>query len=189
MLAIYKISVSRNLFDKPMVTDSLYPILYDLDADCIVDNHELAEKFMGRAQVDGRYAPMEDNFRLDSEMIDDLRYDLKDCVDSYVADYRKEIQNRIDNSKKLRYQQTIQYYDSREKNYERNISYQETMREFAITQDDDAALRSAEGALRLMRANLRDLKQKRESDLERINRDVQLKVTEEIKSLNLVQVI
>lgn len=189
MLAIYKISVSRNLFDKPMVTDSLYPILYDLDADCIVDNHELAEKFMGRAQVDGRYAPMEDNFRLDSEMIDGLRYDLKDCVDSYVADYRKEIQNRIDNSKKLRYQQTIQYYDSREKNYERNISYQEAMREFAITQDDDAALRSAEGALRLMRANLRDLKQKRESDLERINRDVQLKVTEEIKSLNLVQVI
>ncbi|MCQ2246555.1 MAG: DEAD/DEAH box helicase [Bacteroidaceae bacterium] len=189
MLAIYKISVSRNLFDKPMITDSLYPILYDLDANCIIENHELAEKFMGRAQVDGRYAPMEDSFRLNSEMIDDLRYDIKDCVDTYVAEYRKEIQNRIDNSKKLRYQQTIQYYDSREKNYERNIGHQETLREYAIQQDDDAALRNAEGALRLMTANLRDLRQKRESDLERINKDVQLKVTEEIKSLNLVQVV
>ena len=63
------------------------------------------------------------------------------------------------------------------------------IREFAIEQDNDASLRSAENTLRLMRANLRDLKQKRDSDLERINRDVQLKVTEKIKSLNLVQVI
>ena len=99
------------------------------------------------------------------------------------------MQNRIDNSKKLRYQQTIQFYDSREKNFERNISHQEFLKEVAIEQDDDAALRNAEGALRLMRANLRDLQQRREADLERINRDVQLKVTDEIKSLNLVQVV
>lgn len=189
MLAIYEISVSRILFDKPMVTGFLYPILYDLETDCIIENHELAEKFMAIAQVDGHYAPMSDAFRLDSEMIDNLRYDLKDCIDAYVTEHRKEIQNRIDNSKKLRYKQTIQYYDSREKNYERNISHQEMIREFAIEQDNDASLRSAENTLRLMRANLRDLKQKRDSDLERINRDVQLKVTEKIKSLNLVQVI
>ena len=189
MLAIYKISISRTVFDKPLTTDSLYPILYDIDNHEIIDDHDLAEKFMGRAQVDGRYAPLEDTDKLTSDEIDDLRYDLKDTIDAYVSEVRRDMQNRIDNSKKLRYQQTIQYYDSREKNYERNISHQEFMREVAIEQEDDAALRNAEGALRLMRANLRDLQQRKEADLERITRDVQLKVMDEIKSLNLVQVV
>ena len=189
MLAIYKVSVSRTIFDKPLTTDSLYPVLYDIDNNQIIEDHDLAEKFMGRAQVDGRYAPLEDNGKLASDEIDDLRYDLKDSIDAYISELRRDMQNRIDNSKKLRYQQTIQFYDSREKNYERNISHQEFLKEMAIEQEDDAALRNAEGALRLMRANLRDLQQRREADLERINRDVQLKVTDEIKSLNLVHVV
>ena len=189
MLAIYKISVSRNVFDKQMTTDSLYPILFDIDKNEIITDHELAEKFMGRAQVDGSYAPLEENFKLDTEMIDDLRYDLKEVIDAYVAEHRTELQNRIDNNKKLRYQQTIQYYESREKSLNTSIRNQEFFRETAITRDDDVAQRNAENAIRLMNANLRDLQKRKEMDLERINRDVQLKVTEEIKSLNLVQVV
>lgn len=189
MLAIYKISVSRMMFEKLMITDSLYPILYDIDNNKLIEDHSLAEKFMGRAQVAGRYAPLVDDYKLESEMIEDLRYDLKDSIDAYVCEYRKDLQDRIDNNKKLRYAQTIQYYESRKKSFERNIEHQEFIRENAIYNNDDNALRSAEGALRLLRANLRDLMARMESDLERINHDVQLKVTEEIKSLNLVQVI
>lgn len=189
MLAIYKISVTRTLFEKPIVTDSLYPILFDVAHGHIVEDHDLAERFMGRAQVDGQYAPLEESCRLDEEMIADLRYDLNDCVNEYVLNHQKEIQSRIDNSKKLRYQQTIQYYETRQRNFERIISNQEMIREHAISVDDDEELRRAENALRLQRANLRDLLEKREIDIERINRDVHLKVTHEIKSLNLVQIV
>ena len=189
MLAIYKISVSRILFEKQIVTDSLYPILYDVANGHIIEDHDLAERFMGRAQVDGQYAPLDESNRLDEELITDLRYDFNDCVSSYVWEHQTEIQTRIDNSKKLRYQQTIQYYDTRQKNFERNIANQEMMREYAISTGNDDELRRAENILRLQRANLRDLMEKRESDLERINRDVHLKVTPEIKSLNLVQVV
>ncbi len=189
MLAIYKISVKRTLFDKPIVTDSLYPILFDVAHGHIVEDHDLAERFMGRAQVDGQYAPLEESCRLDEEMIADLRYDLNDYVNEYVSDYQKEIQGRIDNSKKLRYQQTIQYYETRQRNFERNIRNQEMMREYAISVGNDDELRRADNTLRLHRANLRDLLERREADLERINRDVQLKVTPEIKSLNLVQIV
>ncbi len=189
MLAIYRVSVSRTLFNKPIVTDSLYPILFDVRNNHIIDDQELAERFMGRAQVDGQYAPLEESLRLDEEVIADLRYDLNDYVNAYVWKHKTEIQSRIDNSKKLRYQQTIQYYDTRQKNFENSIAYQEMMREYAISSGDDDELRRAENALRLLRANLRDLIEKRESDLVRINRDVHLKVTPEIKSLNLVKVV
>ena len=99
------------------------------------------------------------------------------------------MQTRIDNSKKLRYQQTVQYYDTRQKSLERIISNQEMIREYAISSGNDDDLRRAENVLRLQRANLRDLMERKESDIERINRDVHLKVTPEIKSLNLVQVV
>ena len=189
MLAIYRISVSRTLFNKPIVTDSLYPILFDVDNNHIIDDQDLAERFMGRAQVDGQYAPLEESLRLDEELIADLRYDFNDCVNAYVWKHQTEIQSRIDNSKKLRHQQTIQYYDIRQKNLEKSIENQELMREYAISLGDDDELRRAENVLRLQRANLRDLTERRESDLERINRDVRLKVTPEIKSLNLVKVV
>lgn len=189
MLAIYKVSVSRTLFNKPIVTDSLYPILFDVDNNHIIDDQDLAERFMGRAQVDGQYAPLEESLRLDEELIADLRYDFNDCVNAYVWKHQTEIQSRIDNSKKLRYQQTIQYYDIRQRNLEKSIEHQELMREYAISSRDDDELRRAENVLRLQRANLRDLIERRESDLERINRDVHLKVTPEIKSLNLVKVV
>lgn len=189
MLAIYKISVARTLFDKQMVTDSLYPILYDVTNGHLINDHNLAERFMGQAQVDGQYAPLEESYKLDEELIADLRYDFNDCVNAYVWEQQKELQTRIDNSKKLRYQQTIQYYDTRLKSFERNIANQELMREYAISRGKDDDLRRADNTLRLLRANMRDLNDRKESDIERINRDVHLKVTPEIKSLNLVKVV
>ena len=189
MLAIYKISVSRTLFEKQVTTDSLYPILFDVTNDHLVEDHELAEKFMGRAQVDGQYAPLEESCRLDEELIADLRYDFNDSVNEYIWEHRKEMQTRIDNSKKLRYQQTIQYYEARQKSLERIIANQEMLREYALSSGNDNELKKAERILPVQRANLRTLLDNKEADIERINRDVNLKVTPEIKSLNLVQVV
>ena len=189
MLAIYKVSVSRMQFDKEMVTDSLYPILFDVTNGHLVEDHSLAEKFMGRAQVDGQYAPLDESYKLDDELLTDLRYDFNDCINAYVWRHRNEMQIRIDNNKKLRYQQTIQYFDARQKSFESAIANQEMLRDYAISSKNDDELRQAEGALRLQRANLRDLMSRKETELERINRDVNLKVIPEIKSLNLVQVV
>ncbi len=189
MLAIYKISVSRILFEKPVITDSLYPILFDIANNRIIEEHEIAEKFMGRAQVDGVYAPFDEAYKLDGDIIDDLRYDLNDNVDAYIQSHQKDLQSRIDNSKRLRYQQTIQYYDTRQKNYEKAISQQEFYYKWSLSVGNSDDQRRAENTLRLLRKNLHDLIEKRDSDIERIIRDVHLKVTQEIKSLNLVQVV
>ena len=118
-----------------------------------------------------------------------MRYDFNDCINAYVWKHRNEMQIRIDNNKKLRYQQTIQYFDARQKSFESAIANQEMLRDYSISSKNDDELRQAEGALRLQRANLRDLMNRKETELERINRDVNLKVIPEIKSLNLVQVV
>jgi hypothetical protein len=47
----------------------------------------------------------------------------------------------------------------------------------------------AERILPPMRGALQNLIQQRDDELEKINRDVQLRVTDEVKSLNLVKIV
>ena len=189
LLAIFKISVSRVIFEKKIVTDSLYPVLYDLQEDKIVESHELAETFMGKAQVNGRYAPFTEDMRIRPEIVDNVEYDLKEVVDNYVDFYHNDQLMRINNSKKMRMQQTLQYYDTRIRNLERAISTQESIQQTALMLKDDTMFSRAERALRLQRNNLQTLIQRKEDDIEKINRDVQLRVTDEVKSLNLVKLV
>lgn len=189
ILAIYKISVNRTVFDKPITTDSLYPILFDVEEGEVVHDHDIAEQFMGKAQVHGRYSPLTEDKKLSPEYVDDIRGDLKDEIDEYVSLCRHEQQIRIENNKKMRYQQTKQYFESRIANAKQNVVNQEELQQTAIMINDDELLGRAERALRLMRTNLQTLIQRRDEELEKINKDVHLKVTEEVKSLNLVQIV
>ena len=189
LLAIYKISVSRVIFGKKVVTDSLYPLLYDLKEDKIIEDHELAESFMGKAQVCGRYAPYTEDMKISPEMTENIEYDLKEIIDNYVDEYHNDQLMRINNSKKMRLQQTIQYYDTRIWNLERAIKNQEDIQESALLLKDDEMFNRAERTLRLQRGQLQSLKQRKDDDVEKINKDVQLRVTDEIKSLNLVKIV
>ena len=189
LLAIFKISVSKMVFGKNVVTDSLYPILYDLREDKMVEDHELAEKFMGKAQVNGRYAPFTEDLRIEPDMIDIIEYDLKEEVDKYVDGYRTDQMMRIENNKKMRCQQTEQFYNSRISNAKRNIKNQEELIETALLLKDEEMRSKAERILPAMRSTLQNLIQQRDDELEKINRDVQLRVTDEVKSLNLVKLV
>lgn len=189
LLAIFKISVSRVIFDKKVVTDTLYPILYDLQEQNVIEDHELAESFMGKAQINGRYAPLTEDMRIKTEIVDDVEYDLKYVIDNYLDEYTQDQQMRIDNNKKMRYQQTLQYYDARISNLEHSVKTQESILESALMFKDNESYSRAERTLRLQRAQLQALQQRKDEDIEKINRDVQLRITDEVKSLNLVKIV
>lgn len=190
LLGVYKMSVERTMFgNKMMTTDSLFPVLYSLETDQIIDKQDVAELFLGRAQVDGCYASLDQASKIDSDHIDDLRYDFKDIVDRHICSVWKEISQRIENSQRIRLGQTEQYYSSRINRLEDNVSEWEGILENAIKMKDDKTARSADGALRLIRFELNKLRQRREVDLERIKKDTQLHIYGEISSLNLVNVI
>ena len=189
ILAIYKISVSRVIFEKRVVSDSLYPILYDLQHQTIIDNHDLAEEFMGKAQINGRYALLREDMRIPTEIIDDIEYDFKEVIDEYVEEYYNDQLMRINNNKKMRLQQTLQYFDTRIRNLQHNINTQEAIQENATILKDEATASRAERTLRLQRGQMQALLQRKDDDIEKINRDVQLRVTDEVKSLNLVKIV
>lgn len=189
LLAIYKISVSRLIFEKKMVTASLYPILYDMQEHKIIKDRELTEKFMGKAQVNGRYAPLTEDLKIKSDVIDEIEYDLKEVVDNYVDEYYHDQLMRINNSKKMRLQQTLQYHDIRIRNQEGYIRQQESILQDAKLMHDEELTNRTERTLYLQRGRLQSLIQRKEEDIEKISRDEQLRVTDEVKSLNLVNLV
>lgn len=184
MLGIYKVSVSRNVFgNNPLNTDSLYPVLFDIKNNCVIEDSDICEKFMGCAQTDGRYAPMDESFHATEDFVNDLRYDFTMYVKDHVNVVRNDLADRIENSKRMRSQQTIQYYESRIERYKRNIEMQEYILQSASNNGTN------EGTLRMMRANLKELEQEKQETIDKINENPNLKVTSEIMSLNLVNVI
>ena len=187
VLAIYKVSVSRCVFgNKPMVTDSLYPVLYDIKNGRVCEDHEIAEKVMGRAQSDGEFIPFDSKYTLDSQTIINFRYDMQDYIDLYVDSHKEDLKIRIENDRRLRSEQTRQYYAERIRKIEFRISNQEAIMETTLNSD---TRKNAENSIRMETGKLNKLIQKRDDELERINRDPQLKVTSEIKSLNLINII
>ena len=171
------------------MTESLYPILYDMQERKIIEDRELTEKFMGKAQVNGRYAPLTEELKIKPDVIDEIEYDFKEVVDNYVDEYYNDQLMRIDNSKKMRLQQTLQYHDTRIRNQEGYIRQQENILQDAKLLHDDVLINRTERTLYLQRGRLQSMIQRKEDDIEKINRDEQLKVTDEVKSLNLVKII
>ena len=184
MLGIYKVSVSRTVFgNNQLNTDSLYPVLFDIKNNCVIVDSDLCEKFMGCAQTDGRYAPMDESFHATEDFVNDLRYDFTMYVKDHVNIVRSDLADRIENSKRMRSQQTIQYYESRIERYKRNIEMQEYILQSSNSNGTN------EGTLRMMRANLKEMEQEKQETIDKINENPNLKVTSEIMSLNLVNVI
>jgi hypothetical protein len=144
---------------------------------------------MGKAQVYGRYAPYTEDMKISPDTIDNMEYDLKELIDNYLDGYHKDQQMRIDNSKRMRLQQTLQYHDTRIRNLNQAIKTQENLKESGLLLNDEEMIDRAERTLRLQRGQMKSLLQRKEDDIEKINRDVQLMVTDEIKSLNLVNIV
>ena len=127
--------------------------------------------------------------KMQSDVIDNIEYDLKEVIDNYVDGYQADQLMRINNSKKMRLQQTLQYYDTRIRSLEHSISTQESLQKSAILLNDTNMHERAERTLRLQRAQLQGLLQRKEDDMDKINKDVQLRVTDEVKSINLVRIV
>lgn len=189
ILGIYKVSVSKKIYDEPTKTDFLYPILYDIENREVIHDQELAEIFMGKAQICGRYSPLTEDKKLSPEYVDGIRGDLKDEIEEYVDKFRDEQAIKIENQKKMRYQQTLQHFEFQIANAKQNLDNQQMLLQTAELIGDDTLKSNAERILPVMRSNLQTLIKNKEEELERINKDIHLKVTEEPKSLNLVQIV
>ncbi len=187
-LAVYQVETSKIIFGTKKVTKTLHPILYDIQANQIIDNEELTASFFGKAQIKGEYQRYDETAGIDASLITDMRLDLADAIDAYRNEYVNELRLQADNSILMARQQTEAYFKYRINNIKTAVINAEKRLQIATYMQDDKEIRYAEANLRLQTNNLRGLERQLEEELQRISQDHHLEVRTRLLTINYINV-
>jgi len=110
-LATYSICITRKWFGKAQNNELLVPIVFDIQSDSIIDDKNIAERFLGESQL---YATVnQDPYQPDQQLIANLRGDMAAKINSIFVDHVKDQKMRLDSSKKQQIQQIEEYHNNR----------------------------------------------------------------------------
>lgn len=182
-LAVFKMSTKRTIQGMEKVTDTLFPVLYDIGKHGVVTDQTIIDHVFGQSQTNGiEHNPR--NEYLDGDMIQDMRYDFTDVVNSERKSRLLEMSRQSESERIRSVQQTQEYYSSLIQN--RKTHLQSLEYEIQWQYIDEKRKREIEGAIRLANANIDKLLQEEKERIQIINNNPEVSITDELLSLNLV---
>ena len=187
-LIVYRISVKRKVQGVPKFTESLLPILFDINKRAIVNDEELVEKIFSRSQTEGKECNA-NNSCTDAELIQDMRYDFIEAIDGLKKEKLAELKLQVESDSQRNEKQTIEYYQTMIRSQENFISNWETEIETNFDELDESRIRELHGAIRLAKARITTLQNEREDRLNRIHEDSFVEVNDNVVSLNLINIL
>lgn len=198
-LALYELTIKNLVLGEEQSKKTLVPIVYDLVNQKTVEDSELIDELYGRTQTDG----VEYNFTnedLRQEALMDLRYCLTEAIKNVVMKQTEEMQKIFESSRLRKAQQVKDFYESRIDRLQKQIDGQEERLQEKEDElqfhyysaqekkDIEKEIRQIEGGLNLLQSNLNNLQQEYEKQLH-VNQDPQIRIQEELVSLNLINII
>jgi len=188
-LAVYQVETSKFIFGTKKISNTLHPILYNVQEGKVVNDEGITTVFFGKAQIKGEYQRSENSIEIDSDVLTHMQFDLAETIDKYRNEHSAELQLQADNSMLMMRQQTESYFKYRINNMQNAVKNAEERLQMAIIMRDDKEIRNAESNLRLQTTNLRSLENKLDEELQRVSQDHQLEVRTHLLSINLINVI
>ncbi len=164
-LAVYQVSLSKTVYGMEHSTESLVPILYDLDKETIVDSSLLASKIQGQAQIKGSYLSVP-TILVTPDQIEILRSELLNEIDSVTTKMKEDESIRIETDKNLQAKRTKELYEARIHRYETNIETRRRWMDYSIDEKEKAEARNT---INLLERNKSALEDEMESKLASIN--------------------
>lgn len=187
-LVIYQLQVSRKVLGVVKHSETLLPVLYDIQAGIIIKDEKLVERLFSLSQTSGiEHNPS--NGDIDREMIQDMRYDFAEALDSTKRERLSELNLQIESDRQRSEKQVQEYYKTMIENQQRFISGWEFEVEHYYNINEDKRARQLEGAIRLAKARVQTLEKEKETRLEQIQEDAYADISELIVSLNLITII
>lgn len=188
-LAVYQIDESREVYGQVKKSSTLYPIIYNVSANGIIDDPDFSEEFLGEVFIGGQnlLAPTKKNF--DRSFYNELRGSIKDAIDLKISSQFEETSIRIENDRKKREQFVKQNHEVHLKRltnrYERIVQDLD----FYLSMNYDEMLESLNIQKRLLSGQINTLNDQLKAQLDVINKDQKLNVVEKLLSLNLINLI
>lgn len=185
-LAVYKISFIRKIMGVKKHSEKLVPILFSVDNSSIVTNEDLINHVFSISQTQGiEYNPKNED--INSEMLQDMRYDIVDALDSERNKLMEELMLQVESDIQRNVQQTEEYYDFIIKNINRSILNMDYELKWDST--DEKRANYLLGAIRLMQGQIKKNENDRDTKINQIKEAANIEVNEEMISLNLIYIV
>lgn len=186
-LIVYQISVTRKVLGVPKRTDTLMPLLYNVNTQSIVTDEKIIDRVFSRSQTEGEEYNAS-NSDIDPEMLQDMRYDFAEEISVQKSHRLAEIKLQVESDRQRNEKQINEYCASRIENLQRYISNWESDIEMLFNTDEKRA-QQLQGSIRLAKANIQKEKKEKEDRLAQIREASQIEISENIVSLNLINII
>lgn len=186
-LIVYQICVSRKVLGVVKHTESLLPLLYNVNKKEVVEDEDIVNHIFSRSQTQGleHNAKNEDT---EAEMLQDMRYDFAEALSKEKNKRMSELRLQIESDRQRNELQTKEYYASVTENQRRYISnWQSDMEQ--LSESDEKRIRQLESVIRFAENRIEQYRKEEQDRLTQINDASQIEVTEDIISLNLINII
>lgn len=187
-LAVYQVETSKFIYGTKKYSNTLHPILYDIQQGKVIEDEDLTNTFFGKSQIKGEYQRSENDAEIDASVITDMQCDMAETIDKYRNAYTAELKLQADNSILMMRQQTEAFYKYRINNMKTAVKNAEYRLEMALLTQDEKEIRNAEANVRLQSNNLRSLERQQDEELQRVSQDHQLEVRTYLLSINYINI-
>ena len=186
-LIVYQMSVTRKVLGFPKHTETLLPLLYSINDREIVKNEDMIDRVFSRSQTDGKEHNAT-NSDIDTEMLQDMRYDFAEEINEVKAKRLSEIKLQVESDRHRNEKQTKEYYASIIDNQQRFIRSWESDIEMYYNVDEKR-VRQLQGVIRLAKDRIQRYEKEKEDRLLQIREASQIEISESVVSLNLINII
>ena len=186
-LIIYKVRVANKVHGVPKFTETLLPILYDINNRKVVKDEDLVEHIFSRSQIDGKECNAL-NEGMNMELIQDMRFDFTEAVDNIIDKRKNELLLQIVGDNQRTVHQTKDYYRCRIDNLQQNINAWKVEVEWLMASDEKRANQMLR-LIHMTEENIRRLESERDTRLEQLEESTLIDISKSIVSLNLVNII
>lgn len=182
-LAMYELRYSQNKFGKEQVSKILFPVVYNLENQSVIEDTELAKNIWGEAQENAKILSRTEDLSID--IVDGMKIDLSDAIEEFDQNIFEDQQRRMESVKLLDIQRTKEYYKNQIKRQKDIIANTEYLAESPI-QSDEA--KKARQILPAQRGRLVNMEEEMKSEINRLSEMTMTRFTPVLKSLSYIYV-
>jgi len=186
-LIVYQLCVSRKVFGVMKHTETLLPLLYSVKDHSVITDEDLTDHVFSRSQTEGKEHNA-NNSDIDREILQDMRYDFAEALSEEKDRRMSEIRLQVESDRQRNEKQTKDYYKSIVDNQRRYIRNWESDIEM-LFDSDEKRVRQLEGVIRLAKSRIQQYEKEEQDRLTQINEASHIEVSDDIISLNLINII
>ncbi len=182
-LAMYELRYYHNKFNKEQASQILFPVLYDITSQEVVEDQEIAKTVWGDAQENARMVPVA--MPLPIDLVDGMKIDLSEAIETFDQKIFENQRRRIQSIKLLDLQRSQEFYKN------------QIARQRAIIEDNEWTVehnayseeaKRAKQILPAQRGRLANLEEEMANELKRISSIDMTRATPVLKSLSYIHV-